>query len=402
MTSDSIGRLPDEPSPDYDPALRRDTPLAASLRGLIREHGPIPLSRYMDICLHDPQHGYYRHRPAIGRTADFVTAPEISQTFGELIGLWCAVVWQRMGAPAPFQLIELGPGRGTLMTDALRAARLVPGFLQSADVVLVETNAALREAQRQAFEGMVVPLRWETAPDRVFEVDSQTPRKPAIFIANEFLDTLPVDQFERHSGGWRRRLVSIDSNERLAFVESSPREDGLAVPEAALSGDLDARFPDARIGDIVTVADYDNVIGRWLASPPTSPGGPTAVAALVIDYGDLHGLGGDTLQAVRNHRHEHPLTSPGEADLSALVDFRALSRRAAASGLGVDGPVTQAAFLGSLGIVERASRLMSDNPAQASVIEAGVARLMAPNAMGGRFKAIGIRNPVMQPLPGFS
>lgn len=362
----------------YDPALRRDTPLALKLRARICRDGPIPVSAYMDACLNDPEHGYYRTRNAIGRGGDFITAPEISQTFGELIGLWSAVVWQQMGSPSPFNLIELGAGRGTMMADALRALRAVPACGEAARVVLVEPNPVLRDIQRTR----LAAARTVTWSDHVTEV----PLGPAILLANEILDVLPVAQFVRGDIGWRERGVGLDASGLLCFaeLENRPR---LMLPE------MSARASPG------TIIERRKIMAETFALNRLASAGP--IAALFIDYGHESTEAGDTLQAVRNHRHEHPLTSPGEADLTAHVDFASLAREAGTWNLAIDGPVTQAQFLGTLGIAERASRLMAANPAKAAEIEAGVARLMSPNGMGGRFKAIGIRSAHLSPLPGF-
>jgi SAM-dependent MidA family methyltransferase len=215
---------------------------------------------------------------------------------------------------------------------------------------------------------------------------------PCVVIGNEFLDTVPVEQFERLDSGWQRRWVGVDADDRLTWTR--PRaHPGLNTSHPLPNTELDGRFENAKTGDVVTSPDYRSIHFAFR--------GLSTFAALFIDYGHVSGESGDTLQAIRNHRFEHPLTSPGEADLSTQVDFREFARCLGAGGFALDGPVTQAEFLGRLGIVERASRLMSANPARAAEIEAGVARLMAPNGMGTRFKAIGVRSPHLPVLPGF-
>ena len=346
----------------YDPEARRDTPLALKLKSRIRRAGPMTVAEYMAACLQDREHGYYVGQPAIGREGDFITAPEISQVFGELIGLWCAVVWQQMGSPPIVHLVELGPGRGTLMRDALRATRLVPGFGAAATVHLVETNRHLAAVQRATLDGAGLPLAWH-------EKMGTVPHGPLLVVANEFLDTFPVAQEVRCGDAWRPREVALDARDRLVFqpADSDVRE-------------IQSHFP------VLT-----ELASRGRAAP---------AAALFADYGHLEGAPGDTLQAVRHHAPEHPLCSPGEADLTAQVDFSAFVRQAIDAGLAVDGPVPQGAFLGRLGAVERASRLMSANPSQAHAIEMGVARLMAPQGMGSRFKVVGVRSGNVPDLPG--
>ena len=364
-----------------DSHMRRQTPLALDLKTRIRRDGPLSVRDYMAACLYDPQHGYYRTQPAIGQAGDFVTAPEISQIFGELIGLWCAVVWRQMGAPAAVDLVELGPGRGTLMRDALRATRGVPGFGAAVRVSLVESSDTLTVLQRATLADARVPSAWRTTLDDIAR-DSTT---PAILIANEVLDCEPRDQFVRRRDGWSLRMIGLDAADQLAFQ---------ATDTPTPMPDLDAIYPDARDGDIAEPSRFD-LVHQAIAMRPT-------LAALMIDYGHTAPGLGDTLQAVRRHQPEHPLASPGEADLTMQVDFSALARDVGhIPGVRMDGPVPQAEFLGSLGAVERASRLMAANPARAAMLEAGVARLLSPGGMGTRFQAVGIRAARLPPLPGF-
>jgi len=372
------------------------------LRARIRRDGPMPVEAYMQACLADPEHGYWRQAAGtIGADGDFITAPEISQVFGELIGLWCGVVWQSMGRPAGVHLIELGPGRGTLLRDGLRAGRAVPGFLQAAAVHLVEISAPLREMQRQALApfsrsrrpaqdpaaglpGVVGPrLRGDDVEwhERLGEV----PPGPAIIIGNEFLDALPIRQLVFAAGAWRERVVELDGQEKLRF--------GLGAtvdrPEADWADT--APPPDAilelRAGESELIAE---LAGRQ-----------APVAALLIDYGPAEAGYGETLQAVRRHAYGDPLATPGSADLTAHVQFGRLARQARAAGLAVDGPITQAEFLGALGAAERAARLMAANPAEAGSIETGVQRLLSPAGMGQLFKAMVIRSPDLPPPAPF-
>lgn len=358
---------------------RRATPLAAKLARHIAASGPMTVRTYMATCLADPEHGYYRSRVAIGGAGDFITAPEISQVFGELLGLWSAVVWQQMGAPSPFNLVEIGPGRGAMMADALRAASRVPGFAQAARVVLVEPNPVLAEAQKRALAHAGVDMRWVDDIDRV-------PAGPTILLANEYLDVLPISQFVRGQDGWRERMVVLDEAGRLSFaLSSSPLQ--AALPSKAEGAPVEALL---ELRDLSSMSD---ALTRLSAQGP--------VAALFIDYGhEVTGFG-DTLQAARRHQSESPLASPGEADLTAMVDFEAAAAALAAEGIVVEPLVTQAEFFGALGIAERASRLMAANPSRAGEIEMGVARLMAPQAMGTRFKVLALRSSRLPALPGF-
>jgi SAM-dependent MidA family methyltransferase len=363
----------------YDPDERRDTPLALALQDRIRREGAVSVRDYMDACLNDPGHGYYRARVAIGRAGDFVTAPEISQVFGELIGLWAAVVWQQMGAPSPFNLVELGPGRGTMMADAIRAARRVMGFTDAVRVALVEPSPVLARVQQKTLDGAPADIRWYTDLANIEAA-------PTVLIANEMLDVVPVTQLLRSEGGWHERCVGLDDRNRLVFAARS-EPSRVALPEIGAQ---------AAPGDILELRDLSGLaraVSRIAAADP--------FAGLFIDYGHAVSALGDTLQAVRAHRHEHPLTSPGEADLTAYVDFAAAASTFASAGLIAERLVAQAEFLGALGIVARASRLMAANPGRAADIEMAVARLMAPQGMGTRFKALGLKSPGLPPLPGF-
>jgi len=363
----------------YDASARRQTSLARELIGRLRYNGPIPVDEFMAMCLGHPEHGYYRTRTAIGAAGDFITAPEISQVFGELVGLWTAVVWQQMGSPVPFQLVELGPGRGTMMADALRATRRVPGFHEAARVVMVEPSPVLTGVQQATLQGSGRAAQWVAD---VSDVKDGT----AIVLANEVLDALPVRQFVRCEDGWRLRAVCLDDAGGLKF----------GAMDTLWTGPLPAVATEAQVGAVVETRDVGELAGHLAR---IAQGGP--VSALLIDYGHEATALGDTLQAVRGHKPEHPLTSPGEADLTALVDFEAVAATFSGAGLVVDRVVTQAEWLGALGAAERASRLMAANPARASTIEMGIARLMAPHGMGTRFKVLGVRSPRSMPLPGF-
>ena len=356
---------------------RQPTPLAKILAARIARDGPISVRAYMEACLNDPEHGYYRTRRAIGASEDFVTAPEISQIFGELIGLWAAVVWQQMGAPENVRFIELGPGRGTLMVDALRAAQKVPAFACAIEVVLVEPDGALQAIQREALAAQATPMRW------VSEFSDVQAGGATILVANEILDVLPITQLQRGEDGWVERGVGIGDGGELVFGTTAN-----AVP-------LPQPTSTAQPGEIIeqrSTADIADNLRRLADAGP--------LAALFIDYGYEGPAVGDTLQAVRGQRYEDPLASPGIADLTAHVDFAAFSADVRARGLAVDGPVPQATFLGALGIVERTSRLMSANPDAAPALEAATARLTAPTGMGTLFKAIGLRSKHLPPLPG--
>ena len=326
-------------------------PLENLIRETIKENGPMSLETYMTLALAHPVHGYYAAKMPLGESGDFITAPEISQMFGELIGLWCVAVWRAMGEPRPLLLVELGPGRGTLMADVLRAARIAPDFLGALDVHLVETNDVLAASQRIGLKDSRVTARWHKSVEEL-------PSGPAIIIANEFFDCLPVRHFVRLPDGWHERLVGLDGEGRLGFGLAPDAEPGLAAPGEP-GQVIEAGFAAARL------------MAR-LAARIAAQGG----ALLVIDYGYETPLRGETLQAVKRHRFADPLRDPGEADLSAHVDFRGLSRAAQAAGARAHGPVPQGEWLARLGIFERAAKLRQRADArQLAAIDSALSRL---------------------------
>jgi NADH dehydrogenase [ubiquinone] 1 alpha subcomplex assembly factor 7 len=348
--------------------------LARILAARIRDTGPIGVDDFMSAALFHPEHGYYRTRDPLGARGDFVTAPEVSQMFGELIGLWCAETWRQMGAPSSFILAELGPGRGTLMADALRAARLVPGFLDAMTLHLVEFSPNLRAAQARALAPLA-PAWHDRAED--------LPDGPLLLVANEFLDALPIRQFVRAEDGWHERRVGIDGGE-FAYILS----------EAMHKMDFSA---DVLVSSVAEISPQAVALAAWLDGRLARQGG----AALFIDYGHAKSGFGDTLQALRAHRRHDPLTDPGEADLSAHVDFAVFARAATAAGARAFGPVEQGLFLRRLGIRERADRLIANATAtQAAAIERGYRRLVDPDAMGSLFKVLALAHPALT-LAGF-
>ncbi|MEM1130534.1 MAG: SAM-dependent methyltransferase, partial [Pseudomonadota bacterium] len=337
------------------------TPLAERFRRRIAATGPITLADFMSECLLDPEHGYYGTRDPLGRGGDFTTAPEISQMFGEMVGLWLAQTWMDQGAPDPFCLAELGPGRGTLMADILRATARVPGFQGAAKLHLVEASPALRAAQAERL-GAYQPVWLDQAAD--------LPLAPLFLVANEFFDALPIRQFQRHANGWCERQVGLEGDE-LCF--------GLSAP-APIAG-LDHRLNDTEIGEIVETCAPAQPIIESVAARIEAHGG----TALVVDYGKW-GARGDTFQAVRNHAYDDPLAQPGAADLTAHVDFEALAR-AAARWCAVTPIVTQGVFLERLGITARAQQLakrLSGRELETHI--AAHRRLTHPDEMGYLFK----------------
>ena len=347
------------------------TPLEAEIRRIIESDGPISVADYMRLCLGHPQHGYYVTRDPFGAQGDFITAPEVSQMFGELIGAWAAAVWQQMGAPREVSLVELGPGRGTLMADALRAAKAMPEFADALSVHLVETSPVLREAQ----QAKLGALNWHVQIEDV-------PEGPCIAIANEFVDALPVDQLVKDRDGWHMRMVGV-VDDRLAFVVSPDTLPGRTEIDAPSGAVLETR--------------HDRPLA-FLARRIAGHGG----AALIVDYGHAATGFGDTLQAVRGHRYADPLADPGESDLTTQVDFAALARTVWREGARAYGPITQGDFLRRLGIEQRAARLkQTATPQQAADIDSALARLTAADQMGDLFKVLAIADPKLGALPGF-
>lgn len=351
------------------------TPLHEIITRRIRADGPMPVAEYMALCLGHPEHGYYTTRDPLGRSGDFTTAPEISQMFGEMLGLWLAQAWMDRGSPTPFVLAELGPGRGTLMADALRAAARVTGFTEAADLWLVETSPALRRKQWEAL-GAYQP-HW--ADDL-----AGLPDGPLFLIANEFFDALPIRQFVVSDGVLRERVVGIE-NDALIFGLSPPVSSG-DMPEGAEDGAIYETCPQGRA--IATS------IGERLAAS----GG----AALAVDYGHaVPRASGDTLQAMKGHAYANPLDFPGEADITAHVDFLALAKAAESGGATNWGVRGQGALLDWLGIRVRAAILAKKQPDRADEIEVALARLTEPDAMGTLFKALALSGDDTPP-PGFA
>lgn len=359
-------------------------PLKAEIRRLIGIAGPMPVAEYMSLCLTHPQHGYYMSRDPLGVAGDFTTAPEISQIFGELIGIWAGSVWQQMGSPDGLQLIELGPGRGTMMRDMLRAARVVPGFRQAIAAHLVEISPTLERRQRRTLHAVDVPLLWHKTLDEV-------PEGPAIIVANEFFDALPIHQAVKADDGWHERMIGVESDGSFGFVIG-------AAPLPRFGGTLPQALRDAPSGSVFEWRPHQPVLA--IARRLVRDGG----AALVIDYGHAHSACGETLQAVAQHAYANPLQSPGLVDLTAHVDFQALAVAAESMGARALGPIAQGDFLLRLGLKRRAAVLKAKATAdQAASIEAAVERLTAegPDGMGRLFKAFAIAQPSLGPLPGF-
>ena len=339
--------------------------LARILAQRIETHGPISVAEYMAQALGHPEFGYYTSKDPFGVAGDFTTAPEISQMFGELVGLWCANSWLALGKPTPFTLAELGPGRGTLMADALRALETVPACRAAARVRLVETSPPLRERQRHALPD--IDVTWHGTVDAL-------PMMPTIFITNEFFDALPIEQFVRHHGKWHERLVGLS--------------EGRFIFNPALAPHFEAALPStAEDGAICETSPATQQIAVEIARRIRSHSG----AALIVDYGYAGPAVGDTLQAVRRHEYAPVLEQPGNADLTAHVDFGALATAARSAGAACWGAIPQGVFLRRLGIEARAAILAAAaTPAQKTAIETACERLINDDQMGTLFKVLAI------------
>jgi SAM-dependent MidA family methyltransferase len=356
--------------------------LAREIFEVVAQEGPITLERYMSICLQHPTHGYYMTHDPFGAEGDFVTAPEISQMFGEMVGLWIAEAWTLAGAPPRARIVELGPGRGTLMSDVLRALKVAPGLLDKIEIDLVETSPLLRRVQKETLANESTPITWR---NDFLEV----PRGPVFVIANEFFDALPARHFVRTAAGWRERLVGFDARGQLAF--------GLA---ARVEADLPILAP---VDSIIEINPIAQRVMNDLAARIVADGG----ALIALDYGYLQTTLGESLQAVARHEYVDPLDTPGEADLTTHVDFAALARAARGRGAKVLGPTTQGKFLSQLGIERRAESLRRKaSERQSADIDAALRRLVGAGdpreTMGELFKAMGVVHPLMPDLPGFA
>ncbi|MDB6177878.1 SAM-dependent methyltransferase [Paracoccus sp. Z330] len=341
------------------------TALADMIVQRIRATGPMTIADYMELCLMHPRHGYYATRDPFGRDGDFVTAPEMSQIFGEMCGLALAQAWLDQGAPSPFTLSELGPGRGTLMNDMRRAIQAAPGARDAAQIALVERSPYLRQRQRETL-------------GPVLHVDdvTQLPEQPLFLVANEFFDALPIRQFQRVETGWAERVIGLD-DAGLRF--------GLApAVDLPRSGN---------IGDVIEDCAAATAIMTTLARRIARHGG----AAIIIDYGGWNGVG-DTFQAVRGHRPENPLANPGDADLTAHVDFAPLAAAAFRAGVQVSRPIHQGDWLLSLGAEARARKLEAAGDRGAM---SALARLTHADEMGHLFKAMAIWPKGAPAVPGF-
>jgi SAM-dependent MidA family methyltransferase len=356
--------------------------LGQRIAALISAQGPISIAEFMTVALHDPQGGYYATRDPFGAAGDFITAPEISQVFGEIMGLWCVQVWHDQGKPVRKRLVELGPGRGTLMKDALRAMSVAPEFLDGLEVVLVEVSPVLTTIQKDSLQNSGVDTRW------VERFDSSLGDRPLFLLANEFFDALPVRQYVNTARGWRERMVTVDTGGALTFALAPTPVPASLIPSNRIG---------APEGGVYEVAHSAQALTEEIARLIAHRGG----GALIVDYGYDKVDFGETLQAAAGHSFAGVLSDPGESDLSAHVDFPALAGVAERGGTAVFGPTTQADFLEDLGAVERIEQLARRHPDAAKNLWSRLDRLVNPEQMGMLFKALAIAPKTAPKPPGF-
>jgi SAM-dependent MidA family methyltransferase len=346
----------------------------------IRLNGPISVADYMALCLFDPKDGYYTTREPFGAEGDFITAPEVSQMFGELLGAWCINAWQEMGSPSSFVLCEMGPGRGTLMDDLLRTvARLSPAFCAAARIHMVELSDRLAELQRRKLAHHRLAIEWRT------QLDTAS-RLPLILVANELFDAIPTRQYVKHRGHFVERLLVADDDDRLHFIA------GTGTLDAGL---LPAGHALAAEGTIFEISPQRVALMREIASRI----GRSRGAALLVDYGHLQAGFGDTLQALRSHNHVDVLDTPGEADVTTHVDFHALAQAAKAEQCRT-ATMTQGDFLLAMGLLDRAGALGRDKSTDyQEQIRADVERLAGPDQMGHLFKLLCVTDAATTTFP---
>jgi SAM-dependent MidA family methyltransferase len=357
------------------------TTLKDRIAALISASGPMSVADYMAMCLFDPTHGYYTTREPFGRAGDFITAPEISQMFGELVAVWLYSRWRDAGSPDGAMIAEIGPGRGTMMKDMARSLRrLDPAFCERARFVLIETSGRLRDVQRETLADSGIAFEW-------FETAGMLPAAPLFIAGNELFDAIPIRQFVKSARGWRERVVGLDDEGKLTFMAGAAGADpALLPPDAA----------DALPGAIAELAPAREALMDALCERIARDGG----AGLFIDYGYVEPAVGDTLQALRGHDHDDVLAHPGEADITAHVDFARLAAIAGRHGLET-GLFTQGAFLLDLGILQRAGQLGSDMDEEGrSHIRDAVERLAGPDQMGELFKVLAVTSPGQQATGG--
>lgn len=352
-----------------------DLSLKKRLKRLIATSGPISVADYMAACLGDREAGYYTTREPFGRDGDFITAPEISQMFGELIGIWCVSEWDALGRPDNIVLCEIGPGRGTLMSDMLRTiGRLAPPMLGHAHVAMVETSPRLVERQKEKLSDTGAKIDWF---ERFSDIPADTSNGPLILVTNELFDAIPFRQFVKSNGRFVERLIALDERDEFHFVSGAGGIDPALLPKDH------AQAPE---GTVFEAAPARTALMQEIASHIATTRG----AALNIDYGHLEAGFGDTLQAMLKHAYDDVFANPGEADLTSHVDFDILEKTARVSGCKT-GMMTQGEFLLAMGLLDRAGRLGSGKDAAfQEKLRQDVERLAAPDQMGTLFKVLAL------------
>lgn len=347
------------------------TPLEVLLREMIAKDGPLSVENFMALCLGHAGHGYYMGKDPFGRGGDFITAPEVSQMFGEAIGVWLATAWQVLGSPEKINLIELGPGRGTLMKDILRASNVLPEFARAITVHMVDMSPALRQLQGEALKGAPVDAHWHQR----FE---QVPAGPCLIVANEFFDALPIRQIERLKDGWHERVVDVGDDDELQLVAGKP---------VVAAADVPVWAREAEIGAIVEISPIRTSLAERIGAHIARHRG----AGLIIDYGHEKSFPGDTFQAVYKHRFVDVLFRPGQVDLTSHVDFEELANAFEAGGAVTHGPRTQRDFLIAMGLREREKTLRKKAPARTRIMLSRQAeRLVSEKQMGVLFKVLAV------------
>ena len=373
------------------------TTLVERLKSKIVAAGSITVEQYMEACLADKISGYYVKKDPIGAEGDFITSPELSQIFGELIGLWTFEIWQMMGKPSTVHLIELGPGRGTLMSDALRALKIVPEYYQKLNIHLVESSQVLKNKQKQNLARFDQQINWHS------DIES-LPFGPKIFIANEFFDALPVKQYQYKGNQWFERLIRLktaeNSNHNQPFEYSLDERPAEHI-ESILT-ELKAQQSQSLQQKSDIIFEYRcnciNLIKKIAEFGKQAP-----LALLLIDYGHTETAFEETLQAVKKHKYFNPLSQPGEADITTQVDFNQLKQSAQMSGLTAHGPISQGQFLLSLGLEQRLNQLLKNvRPAHYKQLESGTLRLVDPKQMGLLFKAMALLSSNLPPPSPFN
>ncbi len=334
--------------------------------------GPISVSKFMEFALSHPVYGYYQKKDPFGKEGDFVTAPEISQMFGEMLGVWCVSVWLQMNSPQQINIIEIGPGRGTLMHDLLRSTAHVPGFSKALSVIMIETSPILTKMQTNKLKDSHPNISWQTKFDDI-------PTSPSIIIANELFDALPIDQFVKKDGKWCERKITHKNNELVVILEKSDFKFASEYQEGTIKEISHSSF--SLINKIANQIRFYNG------------------AALIIDYGYEEPAYGDTLQAVRNHKYQEVLANIGDSDITSHVNFTALKH--SVMGVNISGPIGQGSFLNNLGINLRAQILKQKNPEQIKEVDLALARLTTKDQMGELFRCLCLSNTSLPKPVGF-